>query len=335
MDKLGKIICTLGPASNTEDTILNLAKAGMVVARLNFSHDNHLSHAHLIELIRKVNKSYKKNIKILGDLEGHRLRIGFLNKPMMLKQNDIVTFVDVNSKSKGIPIDSDYDLGQIQSGMDIFINDGFIHLEAISSGENEVKAKVITAGLISTKKGINIPKATFKTNFLTPKDKKDIAFSIEHKINFIAQSFVRNAMDINRVSAIVKPKLSSCKIISKIENHDGVKNIDSIIDKSDGIMVARGDLGVSMPLYQIPYIQKHIIKLCNSSRKFVITATQMLESMIEHSRPTRAEVSDVANAVLDGSDYIMLSGETAIGKHPVQSVKIMKQIVDYNLSRSK
>ncbi len=330
MKKLGKIICTLGPASNTKRKILELAKAGMVAARLNFSHGNHTTHAAVIKKIRDVNRAHKQNIKILMDLEGYRIRVGILRKPFMLKRGeDVYLFSSLRGGQGDIPIDSDLGLDQIKAGMDIFINDGFIHLKAVKTAKNKIKAKVITGGAISSKKGINIPGLKLKGNILTEKDKKDIAFGIEHKVDFIAQSFVRNKADIERVIKQVKPHHPRCRIVAKIENQDGVKNIDSIIDSSDGIIVARGDLGVSLPLYQIPYLQKDIIKRCNRAKRLVVTATQMLESMTDHLWPTRAEVSDVANAVLDGSDYVMLSGETAVGKYPVEAVKMMKQIVDY------
>lgn len=331
MRELGKIICTLGPASHTEQKILKMAQAGMVVARLNFSHVNHRAHYYMIELIRKINASYKQDIKILMDLEGYRVRVGVLKKPISLKEGkEVYLAVAGNKDCTSIPIDSDFDIDQIQDGMNIFINDGFIYLKVIKTTKNRIKAKVIIGGAISSKKGINIPKLRLKSNILTEKDKLDIEFGVKHKVDFIAQSFVRSKADIKRVIERVRPYHPACKIIAKIENQVGVKNIDGIIEISDGIMVARGDLGVSLPLYQIPYLQKDIIKRCNKKKRFVITATQMLESMTTCLRPTRAEVSDVANAVLDGSDYVMLSGETAIGKYPVETVKMMKQIVDYN-----
>jgi len=332
MKNLGNIICTLGPASSTGKVIYNMAQAGMVVARLNLSHENHQVHCRMIELIRHINHTYNKNIKILIDLEGYRIRVGILKKPIILKQGEEVDLLSADQKSnRGIPIDSDFDLTRLKIGMDIFINDGFVYLKVSkkSKSKSKIKAKILIGGIISSKKGINIPKLKFKGNVLKDKDKRDIEFGTKHKVDFIAQSFVRNKADVKRVRDFVKPSHPKCKIIAKIENQDGVKNIDSIIEQSDGIMVARGDLGVSLPLYEIPYIQKDIIKRCNKKKRFVITATQMLESMTQSARPTRAEVSDVANAVLDGSDYVMLSGETAIGKYPVETVEMMRRIVEY------
>jgi pyruvate kinase len=202
-------------------------------------------------------------------------------------------------------------------------------LRVVGHRGEKVELEVETGGYVSSKKGVNIPDMELKKNIITAKDEEDIAFGIENKVDYIAQSFVRNKQDILRVVNMVKPGLPDCKFIAKIENRDGVENIESITDACDGIMIARGDLGVSLPIYQIPFIQKDIIHLCSKKKQFVITATQMLESMTEHPRPTRAEVSDVANAILDGSDFLMLSGETAVGNYPVESVEMMCQIIEF------
>jgi pyruvate kinase len=195
--------------------------------------------------------------------------------------------------------------------------------------QDRIETSVWEGGFIKEKKGVNMPGAKLKFSGITAKDRKSIEFGIEHKVDFIAQSFVRNRDDVLKIVKIVKPRLPECKIIAKIENRDGIRNIDDIIEVSDGIMIARGDMGVSMPIYQIPIIQKVIIKRCNRDGKFVITATQMLESMTENLRPTRAEVTDVANAIMDGANYVMLSGETAVGRHPVETVKMMENIIGF------
>ena len=324
------IICTLGPASSERDTILKMAQAGMKIARINFSHGTHQHHQTIIDTIRDINEKNFMKIKLLQDLEGYRIRIGLLTEPIELKKYQNVLMTNHPTASKDIiPLHFDYKLTGIHTGTDIFIDDGKIHLQVTEVSDEWLKLEVLQGGFLKSHKGINIPRARLKGNIMTEKDKRDIEFGIKNRFDYVAQSFVRNRSDILRVSKKIKPHLPKCRIIAKIENHQGLKNIDSIIDSSEGIMVARGDLGVSLPIYQIPMIQKDIIRRCNEKKKMDITATQMLESMTDHIRPTRAEVSDVANAILDGSDYVMLSGETAVGKYPVQTVQMMQQIINY------
>lgn len=325
-----KIICTMGPASSSKEVLLKMAQAGMDVARINFSHGDHVQHQALMDLVRGVNTDGGYNIKILQDLEGYRIRIGRLKKPIELKKGEIVAIVHgMEQSGDAIPMESDADLSSIKKGMTVFADDGLIALEVVKSGRARLQLRVVHGGVLKSRKGVNIPGFKFQANILTAKDKGDIDFGLKNKVDFVAQSFVRNRDDILRVAKLVKTALPACRIFAKIESEDGVRNTDAIMDACDGILIARGDLGVSLPIYRIPVIQKSIIRRCNKQKKYSITATQMLESMTENSRPTRAEVSDVANAIFDGTDYVMLSAETAAGRFPVESVRMMAQVVEY------
>ncbi|MDD4899565.1 MAG: pyruvate kinase [Candidatus Omnitrophica bacterium] len=330
--KKAQIICTIGPASNHPSTLKRLIQNGMEVARLNLSHGDFAWHQQCIDLIKRLNKKSKRRVKILLDLEGHRIRVGELKKisGIVLKKNEIISLSNRAKKSgKLIPFDYDGRLQDIKPGSHVFIDDGNICLLVKKSSQSSILAQVLIPGVVREHKGVNIPDINLKFQGLTVKDRLDIDFGIENGVDFIAQSFVRSSEDVLLVRQELKNKRASCKIIAKIENRQGLKNIDSIIDVSDGIMVARGDMGVSLPIYMVPMFQKIIITKCKRKRKFAITATQMLESMTEHFRPTRAEVSDVANAVLDGSDFLMLSAETASGKYPVESVKMMRDTIEF------
>jgi len=326
-----KIICTIGPASDSTAVLRKMMLAGMDVVRLNFSHGSHREHKMRIDLMRKINKKYRRHIKILQDLEGYRIRIGSFKgkKEMELKkrQTVLLTNRDILGQNNIIPFDYKGPLEQIKKGTHIFIDDGNIALEVMGRQGNYIKAEVVVGGVLKENKGVNMPEVDLKFRGLTEKDKVDIEFGIENKVDYIAQSFVRDKFDILKIKDLVKRRLPAGQIIAKIENRDGIRNIDRILEVSDGIMIARGDMGVSIPLYEIPIVQKEIIRKCNTVRKFVITATQMLESMVENIRPTRAEVTDVANAILDGSDYLMLSAESAVGRHPVETVEMMNQII--------
>ncbi|MDP2938687.1 MAG: pyruvate kinase [Candidatus Omnitrophota bacterium] len=328
-----KIICTIGPSSDNVTVLRNMMLAGMDVARLNFSHGTLSQHQHRINLIRELNKKYRRHVKILQDLEGYRVRIGKLKdrKPIELKKRQTLLLSNqVKSSDKGvIPFNYAGPLSDIKRGTFTYIDDGNIVLVIRARTHRYLKAEVIIPGILKENKGINMPEVTLRFIGLRPKDKADIQFGIENKVDYIAQSFVRDRSDIIPVRNLIKHRLPRCQIVAKIENRQGINNIDEIIKVSDGIMIARGDMGVSIPIYEIPMVQKEIIKKCNKANKFVITATQMLESMVESVRPTRAEVTDVANAILDGSDYVMLSAETAIGHHPVKVVKMMNQIIKF------
>lgn len=325
-----RIICTLGPASSNETVIRKMMLAGMDAARLNFSHGKPQEMLHRIGLVRLLNKKYRRRIKILGDLQGHRIRVGGLIAPVLLKKGRIVwlTRQNMNGSHEIIPFDYRGPLSSIKNGRQIFIDDGNIALEVTGRSKNRLRARVVAGGLLKEHKGVNIPEARLEFGKISPKDVEDISFCEEHGVEYIAQSFVRTGSDILDVRKSLKPG-SRCRVIAKIENREGIKNIDEIIKASDGIMIARGDMGVSLPIYEIPVIQKMIIKKCNRAGKFVITATQMLESMTENLRPTRAEVTDVANAIIDGTDYVMLSAESAVGKYPVETVAMMNNIIKF------
>jgi len=328
-----KIICTLGPASTKEIILLKMMRSGMNVARLNFSHSTLKVHLARIQLIRKLNKRYRLNIRVLGDLEGYRIRVGRLKSGRAIKveKGQVVWLTQENILGEGsiIPFDYKDSLNKIKIGQHIYIDDGNISLLVLGRKKNRLKTKVIIPGLIQERKGINMPDIRLNFKGLTTKDRESIRFCLENKVDYIAQSFVRSKEDISVIREYLKNYPYKYQIIAKIENREGIKNIDEIIEVCDGIMVARGDMGVSIPIYEVPVVQKEIIKKCNRGKKFVITATQMLESMTENRIPERAEVSDVANAILDGSDYVMLSAETAVGLYPVECVEMMNQIIKF------
>ena len=335
-----KIICTIGPSSENTTVLRKMMLAGMDVARLNFSHASHKEHLSRINLIRKLNKKYRRRIKILQDLEGYRIRIGTLknrSKSIELKNRQRV-YLSNQKKANDrptIPFDYEGPLRDIKRGAFIYIDDGNIVLRVKSASKNYVQAEVVIPGILKENKGVNIPGIKLSFKDLTEKDKKDLQFGLKNKMDFIAQSFVRNKKDVLNVKEFVNYSKVKPRIIAKIENREGIKNIDEILGIADGIMIARGDMGVSLPIYEVPMMQKMIIKKCIKQKKMVITATQMLESMTEHKRPTRAEVSDIANAILDGSGYLMLSGETAIGAHPALAVKMMNDIIKFTEYASK
>jgi len=332
-----KIVCTLGPASENRTTLRKMMIAGMDVARLNFSHGSHKAHKLRIEIIRALNRQYRRRIKILQDLEGYRIRVGkFKNKTksLTLKKKETVYLSnrpDASSKDV-IPFDYEGSLSDIKKGSFIYIDDGYIALLAKSISKSYIKTEVVTPGVVKDNKGVNIPGIRLRFKDLTEKDKNDLRFGIKEKVDFIAQSFVRNKKDILNVRRFTDYSRTKPKIIAKIENEEGIRNIDEILSVADGIMVARGDMGVSLPIYEVPIMQKMIIKKCIKYKKMVITATQMLDSMTEHKRPTRAEVSDVANAIIDRSGYLMLSGETAVGAYPVLTVRMMNDIIKFTES---
>lgn len=329
-----KIICTMGPACNKAAVLKKMILSGMSIARLNFSHGTHVNHKQNIDTIRQLNKTRRKKIKILQDLEGYGIRVGLFKGPrksIELVEGSIVTLISQlqTSEKDVIPFDYTGSLYDIKTGCNIFIDDGNIALKVKSRNKDSIKAEVLVAGILKEHKGINIPDMDRKIEGLTDKDKKDLLFGIANKVDYIAQSFVRNKKDILCVREFLNQNKFKCPVIAKIENRQGIENIDEIIEVSDGIMIARGDMGVSLPIYEVPMMQKMIIKKCNHRKTLVITATQMLESMTGNIRPTRAEVSDVANAIMDGSDYVMLSGETAVGKYPVETVQMMNNIIKF------
>jgi pyruvate kinase len=338
-----KIVATVGPACDTYEKLLELVKAGVNVFRLNFSHGSHEDKSRIIEHIRKINSTEPFNIAILGDLQGPKLRVGEIEGGgIEVKEGDILTFT--NQKVVG-NIDRIYVSypnlhADVIIGNTIMIDDG--KLEVIVTGvekNNDVKVQVTLGGLLSSKKGINLPDTKISLPALTEKDLVDLEFIIAQKLDWVALSFVRHVKDIEILRAKLNEKNSKSKIIAKIEKPEALSNIREIILESDGIMVARGDLGVELPIEQVPLIQKQLIRKCLHRAKPVIVATQMMESMIDRTKPNRSEITDVANAVLEGADAVMLSAETAAGNYPTLVVETMRKIImevektDYNYNR--
>jgi pyruvate kinase len=327
-----KIVATVGPACDTYDKLLALVRAGVNVFRLNFSHGSHEDKGKIIEHIRNINKKEPYNIAILGDLQGPKLRVGEIeNGHIEVIEGDILTFTNekvIGNKEKiyvSYPnFHSDVKIGNI-----ILIDDGKLEVRVLSiEKNNDVKVVVTLGGTLSSKKGINLPDTKITLPALTDKDLVDLDFIIEQKLDWVALSFVRNVKDLIILRNKLEEKKSKTKIIAKIEKPEAVENIRDIIVESDGIMVARGDLGVELPIEKVPLIQKQIIKKCLHRAKPVIVATQMMESMIERTKPNRSEITDVANAVLEGADAVMLSGETATGAHPTLVVETMVKIIE-------
>lgn len=324
-----KIICTIGPASESEQMIEKLALAGMNVARLNFSHGTYKQHASHIEAIRRVSSKLSLPLAILQDLPGPKIRIGRLNKETVwLKEGDDFTLTskDVVGDEHIASVSLSSLPKDVNPGDTIFLNDGAIKLEVVSTTNNEIRSKVVVGGILAPKRGVNIPGVRLNVPSITDKDLSYLLFGLEHGVDFVALSFVREVANVRQVRQFLQAKGADLPLIAKIEKHEAVDNIDEIIAEADGIMVARGDLGVEMPLRRVPLVQKEIISKCNHVGKPVIVATQMLQSMIHSPFPTRAEVSDVANAIFDGADAIMLSGETAIGKYPEEATLMMAKV---------
>jgi pyruvate kinase len=320
-----KIVCTLGPSSSTRDALRGLVGAGLNVARINFSHSTHEQHAATIALVRDVAAETKRPIAILGDLQGPRIRIGELGQPRDLPDGSDVVFAP-EGKENGAEIPVTYEAlaDDVNDGDRILINDGLIELVVLDVSKPRVTARVVHGGQLSSHKGINLPGVQVSAPSITAKDREDIAFAVQQELEYIALSFVRRAQDIAELRQLVTKHML---VVAKIEKDSALENIESIVRASDGVMVARGDLGVELPFEEVPYAQKRIIALCNRLGRPVITATQMLESMITHPRPTRAEASDVANAILDGTDAVMLSAETATGQYPRLAVEAMTRII--------
>ncbi|MDR0822712.1 MAG: pyruvate kinase [Endomicrobium sp.] len=327
------IVCTLGPSTNSLQTLKKMAEAGMTVVRLNFSHGTYEEYEKTFKLINALNKGRKEKIKVLADLEGHRIRLGkFKNDKIALKkyQKLILTNKKVSSDNKSIYIDYKDSFTAIKRGMDIFIDDGNLHLKVVSSKKDELTAEVGMDYILKSHKGVNIPQAKLVFAPMETKDRDNMLFALKHNVDFVANSFVRNAQDMFPLAEILREQGNTkCKLVAKIEDRSGIDNLPGILDVTDGVMVARGDMGISIPIWTVPVVQKYIIRKCRSRNIFVITATQMLESMTENPIPTRAEVSDVANAIIDGSNFIMLSAETAVGKYPIKTVKTMRNIAKF------
>ncbi len=319
-----KIVATIGPASASPDVIRQLILAGMNVARLNFSHGVHADHARTVENIRSLAQDLGRPVAILGDLQGPRIRIGTLSEAITLTEGDQVVLAPETLAAAGdIPVTYDALATDVQVGGTILVDDGLLALSVDGTEGPRVHATVRYGGLLKSNKGMNLPGVDVSAPSLTDKDRDDIPFAIEHDLDYLALSFVRRPEDIEELRALL-PK--GMLIVAKIEKDSALERIEGILKVSDAVMVARGDLGVELPFEQVPLQQKRIIGLANRYGRPVITATQMLESMVQHPRPTRAEASDVANAILDGTDAVMLSAETAAGLHPVLAVQAMRRI---------
>jgi pyruvate kinase len=331
MSRRTKIVCTLGPASSDKATIRALIDAGMDVARLNFSHGAHADHRKVIEFIREAAAEAGKIVPILQDLQGPKIRIGNVKGGVVLiregRQLILTTQPLAESTAERVYVNYPTLAQDVEVGRRILLDDGQLELEVIEVRETEVVTKVIVGGPLRSRKGVNLPHIRTSTPSLTEKDLEDLEFGLAMGVDLVALSFVRDEADVRDLIRRVRESGRRVGVIAKIEKPEAVARIDQILATADGIMVARGDLGIEMRLSKVPGAQKRIIKKCLAAAKPAITATQMLESMIENPRPTRAEVSDVANAVLDGSDAVMLSGETAVGKHPVRVVEVMDQII--------
>ncbi|KAF0236371.1 MAG: pyruvate [Prolixibacteraceae bacterium] len=328
-----KIVATLGPATSSKELLNSLIQEGVDVFRLNFSHSSQQEHLKMIYLIKELNRELKTHVAILADLQGPKLRIGEIeNNRIDLIEGDIITFVTqkcIGTKAaiymsyKEFP--KDVDVGEF-----ILIDDGKIKLEVVESNKKDrVKAKVVYGGPLSSRKGVNLPDTKVSLPCLTEEDISNAIFALENDVDWIALSFVRKASDILELKALIKQKNGHAGVIAKIEKPEALDEIDSIVDATDGVMVARGDLGVEVSFDRVPLIQKQIVAKCIAKAKPVIIATQMMESMIANFTPTRAEANDVANAVLDGADALMLSGETSIGKFPVQTIRNMQKIINF------
>lgn len=327
-----KIVCTIGPASEQLDKMKQLIRSGMNVARLNFSHGDFAEHGQRIQTIRQAAAELNKTVAILLDTKGPEIRTGKLKEePVELVQGEQITLTteEILGDAKRVAISYPDLPKDVHIGSTILIDDGLIGLKVVDVQPTEIHCEIINGGPLKSRKGVNVPGVKITLPGITEKDAADIRFGIEQGIDFIAASFVRKAADVLEIRELLeKNKATHIHIISKIENQEGVHNLDEILEASDGLMVARGDLGVEIPAEEVPLVQKEMIKKCNRVGKPVITATQMLDSMQRNPRPTRAEASDVANAIFDGTDAIMLSGETAAGKYPVESVQTMARIAE-------
>ena len=328
-----KIICTLGPATASAKSIAGMARAGMDVVRLNCSHATHAAIRESVARVRAFNRRTRRRIRVLLDLEGPRIRIGELkgHRPIPLKRLQVLWLKAGDFKGEGnvVPLDYAGPLSDLRGAEQIYIDDGNICLKVVSVRGDAVRTRVVAGGILKEHKGVNAPGARLSIPDVSESDLENIRLGVREGVDMIAQSFVRSPRAMKSIRREVAGRLPGCLLVAKIENEEGIRALDGIVEASDGVMVARGDLGVSVPVWKVPVLQKEIIASCRAAGKFSITATQMLESMTENPRPTRAEVSDIANAILDGSDYVMLSAETAAGRHPVEAVRMMDQVIRF------
>jgi pyruvate kinase len=335
-----KIVCTLGPAVNTPERIRALVDSGMDVARMNLSHGAYADHEKVYKMVREASDASGHGVGIFADLQGPKIRLGrFADGPVQLEQGAEFTITTRDVPGDVHICSTTYDglPGDVGSGDHVLIDDGKVRLEVISVDDTDVRTRVLVPGPVSNNKGINLPGVAVSVPALSEKDKEDLRWALHMRVDFIALSFVRSASDVEDVRAIMKEEGVFLPVIAKIEKPQAIDNIEEIVDAFDGFMVARGDLGVECPLEDVPFLQKQVIEVARRHAKPVIVATQMLESMISAPRPTRAEASDVANAVLDGADAVMLSGETSVGEYPIETVQTMARIIesteDHGLAR--
>ncbi len=325
-----KIVATIGPATRDPENLKKAIEAGLNVARLNFSHGTHSEHLAVIENLRKISMELKAPVTILQDLQGPKVRVGLFEKGainLVPGQVVIVTIEEMLGREGLIPSDFKELCKACQPGNQILLDDGLIELKVLKVGEKSLEAEVIYGGILKNRKGMNLPGVNLPVDAMTPKDKEDLIFGLKNNVDFIALSFVRHGKDIRQLREMIESAGSNAKIVAKIEMLEALDNLEEIVRLSDVVMVARGDLAVEIGQSRLPRAQKRIISLCNELGKPVITATQMLDSMVENPRPTRAEITDVANAVLDGSDALMLSAESASGKYPFKAIRTMHEII--------
>ncbi len=326
-----KIVCTIGPSSESPEILEELILNGMNVARLNFSHGSHREHLNKINTIRTVSEKLGAHVAILQDLCGPKIRVGKVTEPgvsLNPGQAYVLTSRHVEGDEERVSVSYENLPSDVKMGDRILLADGMMELVVVRTSRYDIFCKVVTGGFLTSNKGINLPTGTIKADAITEKDHKDLLFGLKHNVDYVALSFVRSAKDILALKRIIKKEKKNTPVIAKIEKHEALDDIEGIMKASDGIMVARGDLGVEIPLENVPNIQKMLVKKANDMGKPVIIATQMLRSMVSAPRPTRAEANDVANAVLDGTDAVMLSEETASGEYPVQAVQYMRRIAE-------
>lgn len=324
-----KIVATLGPASSSDESLSAMMAAGVDVFRVNFSHGDLETKADLIRRIREISREFRRAVGILGDLQGPKIRTGLMagGELKLVEGSEVrVTTREVIGAGDLIPTSYKELPQDVRPGDRILLDDGLMELEVLAAAGDEVRCRVRSGGILRDRKGMNLPGVAVSVPALTPKDRTDLLFCIREEVDFVALSFVRRAADVQELKDLIYEQGSALQVIAKIEKPEGVENFDAILEVADGIMVARGDLGVELNPEKVPLIQKRIIRKCNEAGKPVITATQMLESMIHNPRPTRAETSDVANAILDGTDAVMLSGETATGRYPLEAISLMVRV---------
>lgn len=325
-----KIVATIGPSSSSKETLTQMIHSGVNVCRINFSHGDYATAEEVIKTIREINTELKTNVAILGDLQGPKIRVGKIDGVMELAEGSTINMTtDKKKENEALYISYQHFAKDVKKGEEVLLDDGKIMLRVEkTNGKDLVQLKVVNGGGLTSNKGVNLPNSKLTLPSLTEKDKEDLDFCLDHDLDWVALSFVRSPRDIIELKHMITNREGMARVIAKIEKPEAVDHLEDIIKESDGIMVARGDLGVEIPMQKVPLLQKKMITLCQRAAKPVIIATQMMESMIGNISPTRAEVNDVANAVLDGADALMLSGETSVGKFPVQVIEAMSKIIE-------